>query len=392
MNKSRILHQSIVVFALVCSAANLMASSPAFPEPPLDPVHKGMDTAVLAGGCFWGMEGVFERLIGVQSVVSGYSGGERNTAQYEMVGSGTTGHAESIQINYDPAVISYGTLLKVYFSVAHDPTQLNYQGPDYGTQYRSAIFYNSPAQKASAEAYIASLGKAGVFKGKIVTEISALKAFYPAEAYHQHFLTLNPDNPYIAYWDMPKIEALKKTYPQLVAGTTMAKPAGEQWNGYSVLPADKPVSAPITHTDADWKKQLGQFAFGVLRQADTEQAFSGALLDEHRKGTFYSAATGQPLFRSETKFESGTGWPSFSRPISADAVVLRWDTSFGSRRVEVLDSSSGSHLGHVFDDGPGKSASFPEGSGLRFCMNSASLLFVADGAIPPAIVKNYRGK
>jgi peptide-methionine (S)-S-oxide reductase len=392
MNKPSLLRLSVMAAGVLWSTVASAASVATFPDPPLDPAQKGMETAVLAGGCFWGIEGVFERLKGVESVVSGYSGGDRLTAQYEMVGSGTTGHAESVQIRYDAGQISYGTLLKVFFSVAHDPTQLNYQGPDHGTQYRSAIFYNSPTQKASAEAYIASLGKAGVYKAKIVTEVTALKAFYPAEAYHQHFLTLNPDNPYIAYWDLPKIEALKKAYPQLVASPGMTKPVAEQWYGYPVLPADSSLSVPISHTDAEWKRQLGEFTFGVLRQADTEQAFSGSLLNEHRKGTFYSAATGQPLFRSEAKFESGTGWPSFSKPVNADSVILRWDTSFGSRRVEVLDSSSGSHLGHVFEDGPAKSASFAEGTGLRFCINSASLLFVADGATPPAIVKNYRGK
>ena len=176
----------------------------------------GTQTAVLAGGCFWGMEGVFERLRGVREVTSGYSGGEMNTARYEEVGSGSTGHAESIQVRYDPAQLSYGTLLKVFFAVAHDPTQLNFQGPDHGTQYRSAIFYANGGQKQVAEDYIHALDVAKVYPHQIVTQVVPLKAFYPAEDYHQHFLDNNPDYPYIVYWDMPKIANLKKTFPELV--------------------------------------------------------------------------------------------------------------------------------------------------------------------------------
>jgi peptide-methionine (S)-S-oxide reductase len=179
---------------------------------------KGTQTAVIAGGCFWGIEGVFERLKGVVDVTSGYSGGEKNTAHYEMVGSGSTGHAESVQIHYNPAQISYGTLLKVFFSVAHDPTELNFQGPDYGTQYRSVIFYANDGQKQVAESYIRALDKSKSFPKPIVTQVAPLKAFYAAEDYHQNFLDKNPDYPYIVYWDLPKIANLKHTYPELVAG------------------------------------------------------------------------------------------------------------------------------------------------------------------------------
>jgi peptide-methionine (S)-S-oxide reductase len=211
-------------FALLTTAAMMFLFGAArgvadFPAPPKDTpaMMSGQQTAVLAGGCFWGMEGVFERLKGVVDVTSGYSGGEKNTAHYEVVGSGRTGHAESIQVRYDPAQVSYGTLLKVFFAVAHDPTQLNFQGPDYGTQYRSAIFYANDGQKQVAEDYIRALEGARVFTDHIVTQVVPLKAFYPAEDYHQHFLDNNPDYPYIAYWDMPKIANLKKTFPELVA-------------------------------------------------------------------------------------------------------------------------------------------------------------------------------
>lgn len=189
------------------------------PAPAMDvPAASGPQIAVLAGGCFWGMEGVFERLKGVSNVVSGFAGGRKATAHYEMVSTGTTGHAESIEITFDPRVITYGRLLEVFFSVAHDPTELNFQGPDEGTQYRSSIFYTTARQKTVAEAYIRQLTAARVFPRPIVTTVVPLGAsgFYPAESYHQHFLDRNPTYPYIVYNDLPKIAALKKAFPGLV--------------------------------------------------------------------------------------------------------------------------------------------------------------------------------
>lgn len=171
--------------------------------------------AVLAGGCFWGTQGVFEHVKGVLKVVAGYSGGERSTAQYETVSTGTTGHAESIQITYDPGQITYGELLRVFFSVAHDPTELDRQGPDTGTQYRSEIFYASAGQRRVAEAYIAQLDRAGVFAHKIVTRVDPLKDFYRAEDYHQDFLAHNPNYIYIVFNDLPKIANLKRVFPAL---------------------------------------------------------------------------------------------------------------------------------------------------------------------------------
>jgi len=175
-------------------------------------------TAVFAGGCFWGMEGVFERLKGVWDVTSGYSGGKKETAHYKVVSSGNTGHAESVRIIYDPKQIDYKTLLKVFFTVAHDPTQLNYQGPDVGTQYRSVVFYLDDEQRRIAEEYILTLESAKVYSKPIVTQVVPLDEFYPAEEYHQDFLDKNPDYPYIVYWDLPKIRQLVKKYPELVAG------------------------------------------------------------------------------------------------------------------------------------------------------------------------------
>lgn len=209
----------LFLFAIPLAVLPLSAAKIAFPDPSVDipaTEAKKQDKVVLAGGCFWGMEAVYDSLKGVSNVVSGFAGGSQATAHYEIVSTGRTGHAESVEITYDPSKITFGQILKIYFSVAHDPTELNRQGPDYGTQYRSAIFYTSDEQKRVAEAYIQQLEAAGVFKHRIVTQVVPLKGFYPAEAYHQHYLWSHKDQPYIMYNDLPKLEALHKRFPDLV--------------------------------------------------------------------------------------------------------------------------------------------------------------------------------
>ncbi len=198
--------------------ARTAESATALPLPTLDPpaaTTEATATAVLAGGCFWGVQAVFQHVKGVSQVLSGYSGGAKDTAQYETVSSGTTGHAESVQIKFDPRQISYGRILQIYFSVAHDPTELNRQGPDVGTQYRSAIFFANEGPQKVAQAYIAQLDKAHAFKEPIVTKLTPFTAFYPAEKYHQDYATLHPDNPYIYYNDLPKVENLKRLFPDV---------------------------------------------------------------------------------------------------------------------------------------------------------------------------------
>jgi peptide-methionine (S)-S-oxide reductase len=206
-----------VGFALLRSTAE--GAPRTIPEPAVDEqVGEGMaalEAAVLAGGCFWGVQGVFQHVEGVTNAVSGYAGGERKTAHYEMVGSGRTGHAEAVRITFDPRKISYGRILQIYFSVAHDPTQLNRQGPDVGTQYRSAIFPANPEQASMAKAYIAQLNRARVFNAPIVTKIEPDREFYAAEDYHQDFLTRHPGHPYIVYNDLPKIDDLKRLFPEM---------------------------------------------------------------------------------------------------------------------------------------------------------------------------------
>jgi peptide-methionine (S)-S-oxide reductase len=212
----------IVILAVLLAAAvaaprpaTAVESAVVIPAPAVDdPKAAGpLETAVLAGGCFWGVQGVYEHVRGVRQVLSGYAGGDKATAEYEVVSRGRTGHAESVEIRFDPKQISYGEILRIFFSVVHDPTQLDRQGPDSGTQYRSSIFYASESQRKIAQAYIAQLERAKVFGRPIVTRVDPLRGFYAAEDYHQDFLQRNPDHPYIVINDLPKIENLRRAFP-----------------------------------------------------------------------------------------------------------------------------------------------------------------------------------
>src|SRR5215210_230567 len=208
---------ALVLFAAKATSGASRQNAVRAAAPVIDPAATAAaeDTAVFAGGCFWGIEAVFEHVKGVKSAVSGYAGGKIANPTYEQVSSGDTGHAESVQVIYDPSQVSYGKLLQIFFSVAHDPTQLNRQGPDRGTQYRSAIFYASPDQRRVAESYIRQLTEAKTFSHPIVTQVSKLQAFYPAEAYHQDYLVNHPNQPYIVINDQPKVAALKKQFADI---------------------------------------------------------------------------------------------------------------------------------------------------------------------------------
>jgi peptide-methionine (S)-S-oxide reductase len=215
---SVLLGLALMALVQACTAAS---SATPLPAPALDvPPAAGSapQTAVFAGGCFWGVEAVFRHVKGVKSAVSGYAGGKAKTADYEMVSTGTTGHAESVQVTFDPTQVTYGQLLRVFFSVAHNPTELNRQGPDVGTQYRSAIFFVNDEQKSVAQAYINQLDRAKVFSRPIVTQVVALPEFYPAEAYHQNYAALHPNQPYIVIHDLPKLAYLKEQFPALYTG------------------------------------------------------------------------------------------------------------------------------------------------------------------------------
>ena len=225
-----VLLAALAVAALLLRPSSVPAEAArAVPVPALDPQDQASsEVAVLAGGCFWGVQGVFQHVEGVTKAVSGYAGGARSTAHYEDVETGSTGHAESVEITFDPRKISYGRLLQIFFSVAHNPTELNRQGPDSGPQYRSAIFPRSAEQAATAEAYIAQLEEAHVFGEKIVTRLEEARAFFPAEGYHQDFLTRHPNSPYIVFNDLPKLAELKRLFPERWRAEPVLVAAGPQ--------------------------------------------------------------------------------------------------------------------------------------------------------------------
>jgi len=317
--------------------------------------------AVFSGGCFWGIQAVFQHVKGVTNAVSGYAGGDAASARYDRVSDGNTGHAESVRVTFDPAVVSYEQLLHVFFAVAHDPTQLNYQGPDHGPQYRSAIWSTNEQQKNAAESYIAQLTKAKVWTRPIVTQVSALGTFYPAEAYHQDYATIHPNQPYIVFNDAPKVAQLKKQLPTLYRETPVLV-SDQQKKETKMREYTKPA-------DAELKQKLTQVQYQVTQHEATEPPFRNEYWNNHDAGIYVDIVTGEPLFSSLDKYDSGTGWPSFTKPLETANITTKTGRQLGMARTEVRSAHGDSHLGHLFDDGP-------RPTGQRYCMNSASMRFI----------------
>ncbi len=290
------------------------------------------ERATFAGGCFWCMEPPYQALDGVKAVTAGYAGGSVEKPTYEQVSQGTTGHLEAIQISFDPAKVSYETLLAIFWRQI-DPLDEGGQFADRGSQYRTAIFYHSEQQRKLAEASKKRLAQSGKFKSEIATEIRRFESFYPAEEYHQDYYRKNPEQ-----------------YARYKEGSGRKKYLERTW-------AD------------DLKKRLTPLQCAVTQDNETEPPFRNEYWDNKREGLYVDVVSGEPLFSSRDKFDSGTGWPSFTRPVSPDAVVEYEDTSLEAVRTEVKSAVAGSHLGHVFTDGP-------EPTGLRYCINSAALRFI----------------
>jgi len=312
---------------------------------------------ILGGGCFWCTEAVFQSVQGVKSVTSGYAGGAEADATYQKISSGDTNHAEVIKIIYDPSVVTLGKLLQIFFFVAHDPTQMNRQGADVGTQYRSVIFAKNEAQKTYINKYIEELTVANSFGNPIVTKVEDAAPFYEAEAYHQDYAKNNPTNPYIQGVSDPKIEKLKKLYPE--------------------------ESAQAADKFADKKEKLTDIQRYVTQKNGTERAFQNEYWDNKEEGIYVDIVSGEPLFSSQDKYDSGTGWPSFTKPIDKASLVEVEDKSLWAVRTEVRSTKADSHLGHVFDDGP------KDKGGKRYCMNSASLKFIPKADLEKAGYGQY---
>ena len=308
--------------------------------------NKKLEKATFAGGCFWCMEPPFEKLDGVVEVISGYTGGQKANPTYEEVSSGATGHLEAIQITYDPEKVSYGQLLDTFWRNI-DPTDAGGSFVDRGLQYGSAIFYNDEEQKRVAEDSKKRLEESTTFDKPIVTKVLKFEKFYNAEDYHQDYYKKNP----IRY----------KFYR---AGSGRDPFLEKVWKGR------KEKNAPFKKpSDEELRRRLTPLQYEVTQKEGTEPAYKNEYWDNHREGIYVDIVSGEPLFSSLDKFESGTGWPSFTKPLEPGNIVEREDRSFFMRRTEVKSKQAGSHLGHVFNDGP-------KPTGLRYCMNSAALRFI----------------
>lgn len=354
----------MLVFAMILIGLQVSAADQAAAASKHVPDDASLSVATFAGGCFWCVEAAFEKIPGVVGAVSGYSGGKEKNPNYKQVSSGSTGHTEAVQVYYDRDVISYEGLLQGLWRTM-DPTDANGQFVDRGQQYRPAIFYHDAEQQRLAEASKQALAESGRYDKPVVIEIVPLQGFYEAEDYHQDYYRKNPLRYKFYTHNSGRYQFIDEVWGEdrhIDYSEYRPKNAAMTGSGFDPQSFVKP-------SDAELKKRLTPLQYRVTQRDGTERAFANPYNDEKRAGLYVDIVSGEPLFSSADKYDSGTGWPSFVRPITPNAVVEKADRSWFGVRTEIRSAVADSHLGHVFEDGPAP-------TGLRYCMNSAAMRFI----------------